>query len=100
MGNRIERVLIVGPLAVFANGFTAELERLGYSPFTAVEQLRLMAHLSRWMEERGSDVTELTPARASAFLADRRACGHAHRCSPRALDPLLAFGVGSVSRRR
>jgi integrase/recombinase XerD len=96
MGNRIERVLIVGPLAVFADGFTAELERLGYSPFTAVEQLRLMAHLSRWMEERGSDVTELTPARASAFLADRRACGHAHRCSPRALDPLLEFlrGLG------
>jgi hypothetical protein len=40
MGHRIERVLIVGPLAVFADGFTAELERLGYSPFTAVVQLR------------------------------------------------------------
>ena len=96
MGHRIERVMIVGPLAVFADGFKGELERLGYSRFTAVEQLRLMAHLSRWMEEAGFDVAELTPERALAFLADRRACGHAHRCSPRAVDPLLGFlrGLG------
>lgn len=96
MGNRIERVMIVGPLAVLADGFAAELERLGYSPFTAVEQVRLMAHLSRWMEDRGLAVAELTVLRAHAFIADRRERGHAHRCSPRALDPLLGFlrGLG------
>jgi integrase/recombinase XerD len=100
MGNRIERVVIVGPLAVFAGGFAAELERLGYSPFTAVDQVRLMAHLSRWMEDNGVDVAELTVARAHAFLADRRERGHAHRCSPRALDPLLGFlrGLGVTPR--
>jgi hypothetical protein len=32
-------VSIAGPLAVFADGFREELERLGYSPFTPEEQL-------------------------------------------------------------
>lgn len=93
---RTGRVLIAGPLAVFADGFRGELERLGYSPFTAEEQLRLMAHLSRWLEGGGLDVGELTAARAQAFLAYRRACGRSHRCSPRALAPLLGFlrGLG------
>jgi integrase/recombinase XerD len=96
MGIRIERVVIVGPLAVFADRFAAELERLGYSPFTAVEQVRLMAQLSCWMEDGGVDVADLTVSRAQAFLAERREHGRAHRCSPRALDPLLGFlrGLG------
>jgi len=88
---RTGRVLIAGPLAVFADGFRGELERLGYSPFTAEEQLRLMAHLSRWLEDGGLDVEELTAARAQEFLAYRRACGRPHRYSPRALTPVLGF---------
>lgn len=88
---RTGRVLIAGPLAVFADGFRGELERLGYSPFTAEEQLRLMAHLSRWLEDGGLDVEELTAARAQEFLAYRRACGRSHRYSPRALTAVLGF---------
>jgi integrase/recombinase XerD len=93
---RTGRVLIAGPLAVFADGFRGELERLGYSPFTAQEQLRLMAHLSRWLEGGGLDAGELTEARAQEFLAYRRACGRSHRYSPQALAPLLGFlrGLG------
>jgi integrase/recombinase XerD len=68
-------VSIAGPLAVFADGFGGELERLGYSPFTAEEQLRLMAHLSRWLEDGRLGVGELTAARAQGFLAYRQACG-------------------------
>lgn len=93
---RTGRVSIAGPLAVFADRFRTELERLGYSPFTAEDQLRLMAHLSRWLEDARLGVGELTAARAQEFLAYRRACGRAHRCSPRALAPVLGFlrGLG------
>jgi len=33
--SRTRRVRVAGPLAAFADGFGAELERLGYSRFTA-----------------------------------------------------------------
>jgi integrase/recombinase XerD len=93
---RTGRVSIAGPLAGFADGFHGELERLGYSRFTAEEQLRLMAQLSRWLEDGRLGVGGLTAARAQEFLAFRRACGHSHRCSPRALAPVLRFlrGLG------
>jgi hypothetical protein len=40
-------VRVEGPLAAYAEGFGAELRRLGHTPLTAAAQLRLMAHLSR-----------------------------------------------------
>jgi site-specific recombinase XerD len=96
MGHHGARVLIAGPLAVFADGFRGELERLGYSVWTIEAQLQLMAQLSRWLDGVGVGVEGLTAARAEEFLAYRRACGRAHRFSTRALVPLLGFlrGLG------
>lgn len=96
MGHHRARVLIAGPLAVFAEGFGGELQRLGYSDSAAEEQLRLMAQLSRWLDRGGLGVQELTAARAEEFLAYRRVCGRTHRFSTRALVPLLGFlrGLG------
>jgi integrase/recombinase XerD len=93
---RTARVRIAGPLAAFADGLTGELERLGYSRFTVEAQLQLMAHVSGWLEGRGLGAGELTAARVEQYLVYRRACGHVHRCSPRALAPLLAYlrGLG------
>lgn len=85
------RVRIVGPLAGFAEGFGAELERQGYSRFTAGAQLQLMAHVSGWLEDRGLEAGQLTTARLQEYLAYRRECGHAQRFSPRGLAPLLGF---------
>ena len=89
-------VRVAGPLAPFAGGFAAELERLGYSRFTAGAQLQLMAHVSSWLEHRGLEAGQLTTARLQEYLAYRRACGHVHRFSPRGLAPLLVFlrGLG------
>jgi site-specific recombinase XerD len=83
-------------LAAFADGFGADLERLGYSRFTTEAQLQLMAHLSGWLEDRGLGTQQLTAARVEGYLVFRRACGHVHRHSPRALAPLLAYlrGLG------
>src|SRR3954453_1771709 len=89
-------VRVAGPLAPFTGGFAAGLERLGYSRSTAETQLRLMAHVSSWLEDRGLEARELTTARLEEYLVYRRASGHVQRLSPRALGPLLVFlrGVG------
>src|SRR5215207_4694404 len=88
---RTERVRVAGPLAAFAEGFGAELGRLGYSRFTADAQLQLMAHVSGWLGEHGLGAQQLTAARVEEYLVFRRASGHVHRLSPRALAPLLAY---------
>lgn len=50
-----------------------------------------MAHLSRWLAEQKLDVTDLTPAVGTAFLAMRRAAGYRLWLSPKALEPLLQY---------
>jgi integrase/recombinase XerD len=91
MGGDPSRVRVTGPLAVFAEGFTAELARLGYKPNAAADQLRLMAHLSRWMEAERHEEAGLTPPVAETFLAARRDAGYVQWLSPRALAPLLGY---------
>lgn len=85
------QVRIVGPLAVHANGFRASLQEQWYAPLTADEQVRLMAHLSRWLASQGLDCSELTDAVGEDFLVARREPGHQHLLSPRALVPLLGY---------
>jgi integrase/recombinase XerD len=43
------RVRVTGPLEPFAEGFIVELEEAGYRPAAAAVQVRVLAHLSRWM---------------------------------------------------
>ena len=80
-----------GPLAPYAGGFRAELERLGYTPLTAATHVRLMAHLSRWLAREGVEAPGLTPAVADAYFAERRAAGYAGHVTGRALRPLAAY---------
>ena len=91
MGGDPSRVRVTGPLAVFREGFTGELARLGYTPNAAADQLRLMAHLSRWMDAGHLEAAALTPQVTGAFLAARRAEGYALWLSPRGLAPLLGY---------
>ena len=85
------RVRVCGQLEFYARGFAAELFRLGYTPVSATCQLRLMAHLSRWLVEESSDLAELTSGSVETFLAARRAAGHTNYSSPKALEPLLSY---------
>ena len=80
-----------GPLAPYAGGFRAELERLGYTPLTAAAHVRLMAHLSRWLAREGVEVPGLTAAVVEAYFAERRAAGYAGHVTGRALRPLLSY---------
>ena len=84
-------VRVGGPLEPYRHGFTAELRRHGYSKFTVVALLHLMAHLSRWLEDQGLRPGDLTDDCAERFLAARRGSGQVRRLSPRGLIPLLDY---------
>jgi site-specific recombinase XerD len=83
------RPSVTGPLAQYADGFRAELARLGYTPLTTASQLRLMAHLSRWLAAEGLDAPALTAPTAERYFADRRSVGYANERTVAALGPLL-----------
>ena len=92
------RPQVTGALAPYAEGFRRELSRQGYSPWTAPEHMYLMAHLSRWLDERDLPPAQLSPARIEEFLVHRRARGQVRWTTPRALVPLLGYlrGLGLV----
>ena len=75
--DEVQRVCVVGPLGPYAVGFAAELDRLGYTVFSARGQLRLAAHLSRWLAGEGLDASMLTPAVVAQFLV-RPPCRRLH----------------------
>jgi len=84
-------VQVPGPLAPFVEGFRAQLELLGYARQPRVVHLRLMAQLSRWLDERGLDGSALSTAVLDGFVPDRRAGGHQGARSIRSLRPLLEY---------
>ena len=55
------------------------------------EHLRLLADLSRWLEQEGICAGELAAASTEGFFCRRRALGRANLRTPRSLDPLLAY---------
>lgn len=82
-------------MAAYAAGFGAHLLERGYAPSSAEDQLRLLAHLSRWIEERREEPAALTPELVEQFLAARRE-SYVKLASLRALEPLLEYlrGLG------
>jgi hypothetical protein len=91
MMNRAMRVRVSGPLAPYAEGFRTVLAERGYAPSSAAGQLQLMAHLSRWLVERGLGGHDLTPAAVEGFLRARRAAGSRQWLSSRGMSPLLGY---------
>lgn len=91
-------VRISGPLTAYVDGFCAELAEQGYPPESASLQLRLMAHVSRWLDAEGLEVQDLTSARVADFVRARRAGGYGYLLSARAVVPLIGYltGLGAV----
>ncbi|MFY9929453.1 MAG: site-specific integrase, partial [Streptosporangiaceae bacterium] len=89
---------VTGPLAEYADGFRAELFRLGYTPLTAACQIRLTAHLSRWMTAEGISAQDLGMPAAERYFAARRLAGYANERTTEALGPLLGYlrGLGAA----
>jgi len=85
------RTVVLGPLEPFAGGFVVELSAQGYTAGSAVQQMCLMAHLSRWLAAEGLGPAALSPAVVERFCCARRAAGYRSLLSSRALDPLLSY---------
>jgi integrase/recombinase XerD len=85
----VSRVRVTGPLEPYVSGFVAGLTERGYTPVSAGHQLRLMAHVSRWLSSKGLGPDDLSLARVEEFIAARRAAGYANYVTPRALVALL-----------
>jgi len=76
--SRLSRVVVKGPLAPFAEAYRLELRRRGYTPRSAVNELRQVARLSRWLEDQELGVERLDRARVEEFSTFQRAGGR-HR---------------------
>lgn len=87
--------VVAGPLAPFVGDFELSLKAAGYASSTIVNELCLMRHLSRWLEEGGWTTADLTEQRMEQFQAQRRAAGVVGFTSRGSLSPLLAV-LGSV----
>ncbi|HUJ67088.1 MAG TPA: tyrosine-type recombinase/integrase [Acidimicrobiales bacterium] len=84
------RVGVGGPLAPFAAGIEDALVVEGYGEKSARPLLRLVADLSRWLDERGRGAGDLTGVLIEQFFAD----GGGRRCqrrSPRSLKLIVKF---------
>lgn len=90
MGGKPSAVIVAGPLGPHAASFRRELEEQGYTPNATCDQLRLMAHLSRWVVAHKVDLVQLDDAQIDRFLAARRRQGYTLWLSKKATAPMLA----------
>jgi len=81
---------VPGPLAMLAEGFRTELDRLGYTPSSREFKLAEVAKLSAWLERRGLGARDICSARLEEFLADL-AVGSGRAPTLVAMRPLLAW---------
>lgn len=91
MTTKASPVRVTGPLAGHAEGFRVELIGRGYTPLSAANQLRVMAHVSRWLADHELRAEDITVAGVGAFLEARRAEGYTCWLSSRGLAPLLDY---------
>lgn len=89
MNSRAKRVRVGGPLGPYSDGFRTELTARGYEPSSVAGQLQVMAHLSRWLVDRGLDAHDLTSNVVEEFLRARRVAGYGQWLSARGMAPLL-----------
>ena len=81
-------VRVSGPLAMYADGFRADLAAQGYAVGSADRNLRTLARVSRWMDDQGLSAGQLSADRLEEFLEARRREGCHHALSIRAVMPL------------
>ena len=80
---RVRQRLYEGPLAIHIDAFAEQLARQGYSGATAREKLRLVAHLSRWLDRNKLRAEDLDEAWFARFRRCRRQTGRLdHQATP------------------
>ena len=92
-----EGVRADGPLEPFRDGVAEALSARGYSKDRAAQLMRLMAHLSRWLESRGLGPGGLSPEVVEDFFGGFRS-RHSWCRSSRSLAPMLGVPALGWSR--
>ena len=89
------RVRMTGPLVAYLDGLWSDLLRLGYSPLSARNLLRVAAHLSRWLQALVFEVDVADPwLLVGLALCESGAAGAASYLPARLatrVDPATAF---------
>ena len=85
------QVRVAEPLAPYARGFCLVLVERGWARSSALNQMKLIACLSRWMVGEQLAVADLTPERVEQFVGWRGAEGYRHFRSSHGLVPLLCY---------
>jgi integrase/recombinase XerD len=83
-------VRVDGPLEPFADGFAAVLDEAGYLPGATALQLRLLAHLSRWLEGERLTPDGLSDAELNRFRLEHVA-SYASLRGAEGMVPLLKY---------
>jgi site-specific recombinase XerD len=83
--------LLVGPLRDFIEGFADRLVERGYAEFTSRDKLRVVADLSRWLQGKGHQASDLDDIAVAEFVRDMRERGRANRNIDVTARHLLAY---------
>ena len=90
-----EQQLRAGALREQIDAIGTALADHGYAPSTTREQVRLVAHLGRWLERQHLSVADLDELCVARFLAHRRRC----RLKPRSNGSTLRLVLGLMRGR-
>jgi integrase/recombinase XerD len=63
-------MVMKGPLAPWAAGMAGQLRMLGYAPSTATRQMQMVGRLSRFLQQRGLEASELNARVLEKFFKD------------------------------
>jgi integrase/recombinase XerD len=102
--SRVSGVLMTGPLAPYDAEYGRELRKRGYTSRSAVNELRQVARLSRWLGASGLTAAELNGGRVEEFLAFQHSTGRFRSQWSRPgllclLDVLRGLGVVAAEDR-
>lgn len=89
--SKVTRAPVTGPLAPYAATLRARLRARGYTPLSTVNTMRLMAHLSRWLEANWLGVSDLDGELAERYAAARRAEGRTSARLACSIAPIMAM---------
>lgn len=97
----LSKVAVSGPLEEHAGGYAIWLARQGYAPSVVVIHVRMLGHVSRWLEAMGQGAAALDEEAGEEFLAWWRAAGRDARVRIGRLQPLLDYlrGTGATPPR-
>ena len=92
-------IIISGPLASHLRGLWDHLISHGYTPLSAANIARCMAHFSRWLAERHVSPRSLRSEQIDSFLRHRRRHWRVGHVSRRGLQPILDYLISAKAVR-